>query len=120
MNRARKRGNKDKNKKRNGALKNEVFDYNNELTENPLYITSQPAEEMGNISGEKHELGLPNNRPIDPLSVYAVPNKNKSLHQMTTNSRDVYAQVYKWNVNTAKDHVNVQIQTQDSVGHKEV
>lgn len=92
--RARKRGNKDENKKRNGALKNEVFDYNNELTENPLYITSQPAEEMVNLSGEKHELGLPNNRPIDPLSVYAVPNKNKSLHQMT-NSRDVYAQVYK-------------------------
>lgn len=52
---------------------------------------------MGNTSREKHELGLPNNRPIEPiepLSVYAVPNKNRSRHQMT-NSRDVYAQGYK-------------------------
>lgn len=74
---------------------------------------------MGNTSREKHELGLPNNRPIDPLSVYAVPNKNRSRHQMT-NSRDVYAQGYKQNLSTAKDHVSVQIQTQDSVGHMEV
>lgn len=44
--------------------------------------------------GTKHELGLPNHRPIEPLSVYAVPNKNRSRHQMT-NSRDVYAQGYK-------------------------
>lgn len=71
-----------------------VFDYNNELPENPLYTTSQPSEEMGNTSGEKHELDLPNNRPIEPLSVNAVPNKNRSRHQMT-NSRDVYAQGYK-------------------------
>lgn len=92
-----------------------VFDYNNELPESPLYTNSQPSEEMGNTPGEKHELGLPNNRPIEPLSVYAVPNKNRSRHQMT-NSRDVYAQGYS----TAKDHVSVQIQTQDSVGHMEV
>lgn len=71
-----------------------VFDYNNELPESPLYTNSQPSEEMGNTPGEKHELGLPNHRPIEPLSVYAVPNKNRSRHQMT-NSRDVYAQGYK-------------------------
>lgn len=91
---ARKRSNKDENKKKNGAHKNEIFDYNNGLPENPLYTTSQPSEEMGNTSREKHELGLPNNRPIEPLSVYAVPNKNRSRHQMT-NSRDVYAEGYK-------------------------
>lgn len=90
--RSRKRSNKDKNKKEDGAHTNEVFDYKNELTENPLYITSQPAEETENTSGEQH--GLPNNKPIDPMSVYAAPNKNRNHHKMT-NSGDVYAQVYK-------------------------
>lgn len=71
---------------------------------------------MGNTSREKHELGLPNNIPIEPLAVYAVPNKNRSRHQMT-NSRDVYVGINK---TLAKDHVSVQIQTQDSVGHMEV
>lgn len=92
--RSRKRSKKDGNKKEDGTHTNEVFDYNNELTENPLYITSESAEETENIPGEQHELGLPNNKPIDPMSVYAAPNKNRNHHQMTS-SGDVYAQVYK-------------------------
>lgn len=63
------------NKKEDSARTKEVFDYNNELTENPLYITSESAEETENIPGEQHELGLPNNKPIDPMSVYAAPKK---------------------------------------------
>lgn len=100
------------NKKGDSARTNEVFDHNNELTENPLYLTSQPEEEVGNTSGEKLELGLPvmdsktkrknnpdydvpqNNKPIDSIPVYAVPNKNKTLHHMVNNG-DVYAQVKK-------------------------
>lgn len=73
--RARQRGKKDENRKEDGAHTNEVFDYNNELTENPLYITSESAEETENTPGEQHKLGLPNNKPIDPMSVYAAPNK---------------------------------------------
>lgn len=94
INRARKRGKKDENRNEDGAHTNEVFDYNNGLTENPLYITSESAEETENTPGEQYELGLPNNKPIDPMSVYAAPNKNRNHHQMT-NSGDVYAQVYK-------------------------
>lgn len=92
--RARKRGKKDDNRKEDGAHTNEVFDYNNELTENPLYITSESAEETENTPGEQHKLGLPNNKPIDPMSVYAAPNEKRNHHQMTNNG-DVYAQVYK-------------------------
>ncbi|XP_052707742.1 uncharacterized protein LOC128182998 [Crassostrea angulata] len=100
------------NKKEDSARTNEVFDYNNELTENPLYVTSQPEEEVGNTSGENLKLGLPvmdsktmrknnpdydvppNNKPIDSIPVYAVPNKNKTLHHVINNG-DVYAQVKK-------------------------
>uniref|UniRef100_A0A8W8JBR6 Uncharacterized protein n=1 Tax=Magallana gigas TaxID=29159 RepID=A0A8W8JBR6_MAGGI len=100
------------NKKEDSARTNEVFDYNNELTENPLYLTSQPEEEVGNTSGEKLKFGLPvmdsktkrknnpdydvprNNKPIDSMSMYAVPNKNKILHHVINNG-DVYAQVNK-------------------------
>nr|XP_034334027.1 cell wall protein DAN4 isoform X3 [Crassostrea gigas] len=100
------------NKKEDSARTNEVFDYNNELTENPLYVTSQPEEEVGKTSEEKHKVGLPvmdsktkrknnpdydvprNNKPIDSMSVYAVPNKNKTLHHVI-NTGDVYAQVKK-------------------------
>lgn len=92
--RARKRGKKDENRNEDGAHTNEVFDYNIGLTENPLYITSESEEETENTPGEQHELGLPNNKHIDPMSVYAAPNKNRKHHQMT-NSGDVYAQVYK-------------------------
>lgn len=49
---------------------------------------------MENTPGEQHELGLPNTKPIDPMSVYAAPNKNRNHHQMTNNG-DVYAQVFK-------------------------
>lgn len=77
-----------------------------------MYVTSQPEEEVGNTSGENLKLGLPvmnsktkrknnpdydvprNNKPIDSMSVYAVPNKNKTLHHVINNG-DVYAQVKK-------------------------
>lgn len=77
-----------------------------------MYVTSQPEEEVGNTSGENLKLGLPvmnsktkrknnpdydvprNNKPIDSMSVYAVPNKSKTLHHVINNG-DVYAQVKK-------------------------
>lgn len=100
------------NKKEDGAQTNEILDYNNELIENSLYVTSQPEKEVGKPSEEKHKVGLPvlnsktkrknnpdydvppNNKPIDSIPMYAVSNKNKTIHHVINNG-DVYAQVKK-------------------------
>lgn len=81
------------------AHTNEVFDKNTELPGNPLYLSSQPLDELGYSSDQEKQHDLPptdsksetkilsnydvppNNKPIDnnesSMPVYAVPKKVK-------------------------------------------
>lgn len=108
------------------ARTNEVFDSNPELPDNPLYLTSQPMDELGYSSDQEKQLGLPptesknktkinsdydvppNNKPIDQsgssMPVYAVPKRSKD-RTPEISSGDVYAEVCKPNRSTAKDPV---------------
>lgn len=105
---------------------NEVFDSNPELPDNPLYLSSQPMDELGYSSDQEKQLGLPptdsktkkkitsdydvppNNKPIDhdtsSMPVYAVPNRSKD-RTPEISSGDVYAEVCKPNRSTEKDPV---------------
>lgn len=104
------------------AHTNEVFDNNAELPDNPLYLSSQPLDELGYSSDQEKQLGLPstdsksktkihsnydvpsNNKPIDnsesSMPVYAVP-KMSNVRTPEASTGDVYAQVCKPNTSNA-------------------
>lgn len=88
------------------AHTNEVFDINTELPDNPLYLSSQPLDELGYSSNhdqeKQHDLPPtdsksetkiisnhdvpPNNKPIDnnesSMPVYAVPKKKAKYERL--------------------------------------
>lgn len=102
--RSRSEGNKNRSLEANMAHTNEVFDINTELPDNPLYLSSQPLDELGYSSNhdqeKQHDLPPtdsksetkiisnydvpPNNKPIDnnesSMPVYAVPKKKQSTN----------------------------------------
>lgn len=104
------------------AHTNKGFDNNAELPDNPLYLSSQPLDELGYSSDQEKQLGspptdsksktkihsdydvLPNNKPIDnsesSMPVYAVP-KKRSVRTPEVSTGDVYAQVCKPNTSNA-------------------
>lgn len=108
------------------ARTNEVFDSNPELPDNPLYLSSQPMDELGYSSDQEKQLGLPptdsktkkkinpdydvppNNKPIaygtPSMPVYAVPKRSQD-RTPEASTGDVYAEVCKPNRSTGKDPV---------------
>lgn len=108
------------------AHTNKVFDNNAELPDNPLYLSSQPVDELGYSSDQEKQLGLPptdsktkkkinsnydvppNNKPIDnsasSMPVYAVPKRDKDCTPEVSTG-DVYAEVCKPSRSPAKDPV---------------
>lgn len=123
--RSRSEGNKNRSLEANLAHTNEVFDINTELPDNPLYLSSQPLDELGYSSNhdqkKQHDLPPtdsksetkiisnydvpPNNKPIDnnesSMPVYAVPKKSK-VRTPAVSTGDVYAHVCKSNRSTAQ------------------
>lgn len=117
--RSRSEGNKNRSLEANMAHTNEVFDINTELPDNPLYLSSQPLDELGYSSDQdlpptdsKSETKIisnydvhPNNKPIDnnesSMPVYAVPKKSK-VRTPAVSTGDVYAHVCKSNRSTAQ------------------
>lgn len=97
---------------------NEIFENNQELPDNPLYLTSQHIDILKYISDQEKQLDLPptdskkknktnsnydvppNIKPIDrgesSMPVYAVPNKS-NVCTSEVSTCDVYAQVCKPN-----------------------
>lgn len=75
------------------AHTNEVFDINTELPDNPLYLSSQPLDELGYSSDHEKQHDLP---PTDSksetkiLSNYDVPPNNKPIDK-NESSMPVYA-----------------------------
>lgn len=94
--RSRSEGNKNRSLEANMAHTNDIFDINTELPDNPLYLSSQPLDELGYSSDQdlpptdsKSETKIlshydvpPNNKPIDnnesSITVYAVPKKQST------------------------------------------
>uniref|UniRef100_A0A8W8JGC7 Uncharacterized protein n=1 Tax=Magallana gigas TaxID=29159 RepID=A0A8W8JGC7_MAGGI len=123
INRSRSERNKNRSLEANMSHTNEVFDINTELPDNPLYLSSQPVDELGYSSDQEKQLGLPptdsksetkiishydvppNNKPIDnnesSIPVYAVPKKSK-VRAPAVSTGDVYAHVCKSNRSTAQ------------------
>lgn len=121
--RSRSEGNKNRSLEANMAHTNEVFDINTELPDNPLYLSSQPLDELGYSSDQEKQHDLPptnsnseskiisnydvppNNKPIDnnesSMPVYAVPKKSK-VQTPSVSTGDVYAHVCKSNRSTAQ------------------
>lgn len=105
------------------AHTNGDFDINTELPDNPLYVSSQPLDELGYSSDQEKQHDLPptdsksetkilsnydvppNNKPIDnnesSMPVYAVPKKSK-VQTPSVSTGDVYAHVCKSNRSTAQ------------------
>lgn len=126
MKRSRSGGNKNRSSEGDMVHTNKVFDKNVDLPDNPLYLSSQPMDEVGYSSDQEKQLGLPptdsktkkkinsdydvppNNKPIDhgatSMPVYAVPKRGKDRIPEVT-SGYVYAEVCKPNRSTAKDSV---------------
>uniref|UniRef100_A0A8W8JGD8 Uncharacterized protein n=1 Tax=Magallana gigas TaxID=29159 RepID=A0A8W8JGD8_MAGGI len=108
------------------AHTNKVFDKNVDLPDNPLYLSSQPVDELGYSSDQEKQLGLPptdsktkkkinsdydfppNNKPIadgtSSMPVYAVPKRSQD-RTPEASTGDVYAEVCKPNRSTGKDPV---------------
>uniref|UniRef100_A0A8W8JD30 Uncharacterized protein n=1 Tax=Magallana gigas TaxID=29159 RepID=A0A8W8JD30_MAGGI len=127
INRTRSTINKNGSTEAGMARTNEVFDSIPELPNNPLYLTSQPVDELGYSSDQEKQLGLPptdsktkkkinpdydvppNNKPIaygtSSMPVYAVPKKRSQDRTPEISSGDVYAEVCKPNRCTGKDPV---------------
>lgn len=121
--RSRSEGNKNISLETNMAHTNEVFDINTELPDNPLYLSSQPVDELGYSSDQEKQHDLPptdsksetkilsnydvppNNKPIDnnesSIPVYAFPKKSK-VQTPSVSTGDVYAHVCKSNRSTAQ------------------
>lgn len=117
--RSRSEGNKNRSLEANMAHTNDIFDINTELPDNPLYLSSQPLDELGYSSDQdlpptdsKSETKIisnydvhPNNKPIDnnesSMPVYAVPKKSK-VRTPAVSTGDVYAHVCKSNRSTAQ------------------
>lgn len=119
--------------------KNEIFDSSPELPDNPLYLSSQPMDELGYSSDQEKQLGLPptdsktkkkinsncdvppNNKPIDhgasSMPVYAVSKKSKN-RTSEVSTGDVYAEVCKPNRDTAQ--FPVRKRTEDGFLYTEV
>lgn len=57
--RSRSEGNKNISLETNMAHTNEVFDINTELPDNPLYLSSQPVDELGYSSDQEKQHDLP-------------------------------------------------------------
>lgn len=53
--RSRSEGNKNRSLEANMAHTNEVFDINTELPDNPLYLSSQPLDELGYSSDQEKQ-----------------------------------------------------------------
>lgn len=82
------------------AHANEVFNSNDELPDNPLYISSQPMDEL-RYSSDQENYNVPDDKqPIDnnesSMPVYAVP-KESNVRTLQVSTGDVYAQVCKPN-----------------------
>lgn len=117
--RTRSGGNKNVSSDADMAHSNKVFDRNSELPDNPLYLSSQPMDELGYSSDQEKQLGLPptdsktkkkinsnydvppNNKPIDhgesSIPVYAVPKMGKD-RTPEVSTGDVYAEVNRGTV----------------------
>lgn len=124
--RSRSDRNKNRSLEADVAHTNEVFDNNAELPDNPLYLSSEPLDELGYSSDQEQQLGLPptdskktkknnsnydvppNNKPIDhgasSMPVYAVPKGSKN-YTPEVSTGDVYAEVCKPNRGTVQDPV---------------
>lgn len=75
------------------AHTNEVFDINTELPDNPLYLSSQPLDELGYSSDQEKQHDLPptdSNSETKILSNYGVPPNNKPIDN-NESSMPVYA-----------------------------
>uniref|UniRef100_A0A8W8JBS6 Uncharacterized protein n=1 Tax=Magallana gigas TaxID=29159 RepID=A0A8W8JBS6_MAGGI len=121
--RSRSTENKERSLKGDKAHKTEIFVSNPELSDNPLYISSQPMNELGYSSDQEKQLGLPptdsntkkkfnsncdvpaNNKLLDhgasSLPVYAISKKSKD-RASEVRSGDVYAEVCKPTRGTAQ------------------
>lgn len=111
------------------AHTNEVFDKNTELPDNPLYLSSQPLDELGYSSDQEKQHDLPptdsksetkilsnydvppNNKPIDnnesSMPVYAVTKKRK-VQTPSVSTGDVYAHVCKSNSKFRYENMKVE------------
>ncbi|XP_052707743.1 uncharacterized protein LOC128183001 [Crassostrea angulata] len=126
LNRKRKRQSNGESRNEDISHANNAFENNQDLPDNPLYLSSQPVDELGYSSDQEKQLGLPptdsktkkkinsdydvppNNKPIpdgtSSMPVYAVPKRSQN-RTPEVSTGDMYAEVCKPNRSTAKDPV---------------